>query len=75
MPFKDVKETDWFYDYIKTCFMADLIQGQTADEFKPNDNLTRAEACVLMSKLMKKIDDSVNTLSKLISLKSEYNKL
>ena len=72
LPFADVRETDWYYDAVKSCYMAGLIKGKTETEFKPNDNITRAEACAMFERLMTKTDNALNTLNKLINIKNEY---
>lgn len=41
-PFKDVKETDWFYENVEYVVNNKLINGLSEDEFAPNNNLTRA---------------------------------
>ena len=69
LPFNDVTETDWFYNSIKSCYMAGLIKGKTETEFAPQDYLTRAESCVKDVRLMKKIDTALQTLSKIMNIK------
>lgn len=46
-PFTDVLETDWFYDAVANAHRMGLINGKTATEYKPNDNMTYAEAVKL----------------------------
>ena len=46
-PFTDVKETDWFYDYVAGAHQMGLVNGKTPTEYKPNDNMTYAEAVKL----------------------------
>lgn len=41
-PFKDVKETDWFYDAVKYVHENGLFNGVAEDTFAPNAELTRA---------------------------------
>ncbi|MDR0905711.1 MAG: S-layer homology domain-containing protein [Oscillospiraceae bacterium] len=41
-PFKDVKETDWFYDAVKFVTSRGLFNGVSATEFAPNAQMTRA---------------------------------
>ena len=41
-PFKDIAETDWFYDAVKYVYENKLFSGVADDEFAPNDSLTRA---------------------------------
>ena len=52
-PFKDVKATDSKYPHIKKCYDAGLIKGYYDGTFKPNEALTREDACVIISRLLK----------------------
>ncbi len=45
--FTDISETDWCYDDVKTAVETGIINGKTETEFKPEDNLTYAEAIKL----------------------------
>ena len=46
-PFTDVKESDWFYDAVAGAHKMGLVNGKTETEYKPNDNMTYAEAVKL----------------------------
>ena len=41
-PFKDVKESHWFYDAVKTTVEKGIFNGMTEDTFQPNGKMTRA---------------------------------
>ena len=41
-PFKDVADSDWFYDAVEYAFINGLMNGTAADRFEPATNLTRA---------------------------------
>ena len=41
-PFVDVAEDAWYYDYIMTAAEAGLVNGMENNQFKPEDNMTRA---------------------------------
>ncbi len=60
LPFEDVPEDAWFYKHILHLYAAGIVNGKSDKEFKPNDFITRAEACAMLDRLMKNIDD-VNT--------------
>ena len=45
--FTDVPSGAWYYDDLQTAYTEGLINGKTATEFKPNDNMTYAEAIKL----------------------------
>jgi len=47
MDFSDVKSSDWFYNDVKSAFETGLINGKGVGTYKPNDNLTYAEAIKL----------------------------
>lgn len=47
-PFKDVANDIWYYDAVKTAYEMNLINGKGAtDTYKPDDNMTYAEAIKL----------------------------
>ena len=46
-PFTDVKESDWFYAAVAGAHKMGLVNGKTETEYKPNDNMTYAEAVKL----------------------------
>lgn len=41
-PFKDVKESDWYYESVKAASEKGLMNGISAEEFGPDGNVTRA---------------------------------
>ena len=47
LPFTDVPATEWFYNDVKTAYETGLVNGKSATEYKPNDNMTYAEAIKL----------------------------
>ena len=60
-PFSDVKKSDWFYNDVKTAYESGIINGKSATEYKPDDNMTYAEAiklaaCINMLALEGNID-------------------
>lgn len=57
LPFKDVPEDAWFYKHILHLYAAGNVNGKSDKDFKPDDFITRAEACAMLDRLMKKIDD------------------
>lgn len=52
MEFTDVKETDWFYEAVKTVCEKGIMEGVGADKFDPNKPLTRAEAATIICRLI-----------------------
>ncbi len=49
-PFKDVKESHWFYDAVEFCVKKGIVKGMSDDTFAPNKNLTRAEFLMMLAK-------------------------
>ncbi len=47
-PFKDVKDSEWYYDYV--CAAADMkiINGYSDGTFRPNEKVTYAEAVTML---------------------------
>lgn len=41
-PFRDVSESDWFYDYVTYAYEKGLMKGTEADLFEPETDVTRA---------------------------------
>lgn len=51
--FSDVKADMWYYQEVQKAFKAGYIQGITETQFSPEDNLTREQAVVIISRIMK----------------------
>ena len=49
-PFKDVKESDWFFDAVKYVNQNGLMVGDKNGRFNPRSNLTRAEFAQILYK-------------------------
>lgn len=71
LPFSDVNKDDWYYSAVKHVYMSDIMVGRTDTTFEPNAPITRAEMAMVISRLMKKIDDRFENLNKIIDVK--YN--
>lgn len=50
MNFIDVKETDWFYGVVQSCFDKCIVKGKNETMFAPNDKTTRAETCAMIDR-------------------------
>ena len=50
-PFKDVNETDWFYESIKYANENKLFNGVTEDKFSPNTSMTRGMVATVLWRL------------------------
>ena len=65
--FSDVKSGKWYYTPIMYCQERGIVSGYTNGTFKPNNNITRAEFCVMLNKVAdnlglkkKAITDAIN---------------
>ncbi|MBV1818511.1 S-layer homology domain-containing protein [Clostridium cochlearium] len=47
--FKDVKKSDWFFDYVATANKYGIVKGISKDEFKPNATVTKQEAAIMLA--------------------------
>jgi|GEM_PF-3233010 len=52
LPFTDVQKSHWGYDYIKSCFNNAWIVGYPDNTFKPDNDITRAEAIAMINKFL-----------------------
>lgn len=50
--FPDVEENDWFYDFVRTAANNGLVVGYPDGDFRPEANITRAEAAVVASGML-----------------------
>ena len=51
LPFEDVSDTQWYYQYAAFAYMNEIIKGQGNDyTFAPNVNLTRATFVVMLAR-------------------------
>lgn len=57
--FFDVGADDWFYDY--TMKMDGIINGYPDGTFRPNDNITRQDAAVIICRTLEKMGFDINT--------------
>lgn len=48
--FEDVAESDWYADYVNTAFEKGLVKGVTETYFGANENITREDAAVIISR-------------------------
>ena len=46
--FTDVKEGDWFYEYVMKMYAAGIVNGYTATEYAPELELTRGQLAVML---------------------------
>ena len=50
--FSDVDGSEWYADFIAAAVELGLIEGYGDDTFRPNGDITRAEACTLVNRTL-----------------------
>lgn len=51
--FDDVQKSDWFYVYVASAKKAGIINGRSETQFSPYDNITRAEAVIMIHNVLR----------------------
>ena len=51
LPYTDVSENDWFYDYVYDVYIKELMTGLEKTIFAPNNNLVRAQFAVILYRM------------------------
>ena len=51
LPFTDVAEGDWFYDYVEYVYANGLMDGVSGTAFEPNANMTRAMVWAILARI------------------------
>lgn len=52
LPFKDVKENSWYYEYVKAAFDNGIIEGTTPTTFRPNNEVTREQMVAIVIRIL-----------------------
>ncbi|WP_338594279.1 S-layer homology domain-containing protein [Paenibacillus sp. Y5S-9] len=71
--FTDVKTGSWYEDEVQTAVSYGLISGYADDSFRPNSEITRAEALTIVSRAMKLVGLAQADASETTSLLSAYS--
>lgn len=58
-PFEDVSEDDWAYKYIRSAYIAGIVNGISDTEFGYGQNITREDLCVMIERTLKAGDLTV----------------
>lgn len=69
LPFIDVKESDWFYNEVKTMYFSGMSKGTSENTYEPNRPITRAEDDVKTCRILKYIDERFDLLDRLLEEK------
>ena len=51
LPFTDVAEGNWFYDYVEYVYATGLMDGTADTTFEPNANMTRAMVWAILARI------------------------
>lgn len=51
--FNDISNKDWYYSYVSTAYSMGYITGYPDGSFRPNDNITRADICTIVNRVLK----------------------
>ena len=54
--FPDVKEEDWFSPYVLSAQHYAYVEGYEDGTFRPNNNITRQEVCMIINRIVKPAD-------------------
>lgn len=71
--FTDVKTGSWYEDEVQTAVSYGLISGYADDSFRPNYEISRAEALTIVSRAMKLVGLAQADASETTSLLSTYS--
>ncbi|WP_339169817.1 S-layer homology domain-containing protein [Paenibacillus sp. FSL R5-0341] len=71
--FTDVKTGSWYEDEVQTAVSYGLISGYADDSFRPNNEISRAEALTIVSRAMKLVGLAQADTSETTSLLSTYS--
>lgn len=69
LPFEDVKESDWFYNAVKSMYFSGLMKGTSDKSFEPNKPLTRAEMATILDRITRLIDERFENMNKVFNEK------
>lgn len=63
-PFADVQKGDWFYKGVRTAYLSGYVNGVSDTRFCPYENMIRGDIAVILSRMMDKLEYSVNSFIK-----------
>lgn len=58
--FKDINKDEWYYSYVSTAYSMGYITGYPDGSFRPNDNITRADICTIVNRVLKAENSSAS---------------
>jgi hypothetical protein len=69
-PFSDVKESDWFYTSVAVASESGLVYGYGDGTFRPNEEIIRADAVVVLNRMLGRSGDRTYLSGKKSGLRS-----
>lgn len=64
LPFTDVAKEAWYYKDIEKTYLSGLIKGVTETTFEPMTTFKRCDLAIIVSRMLKSIENSVNAFVK-----------
>ena len=58
-PFDDVNKSDWSYPYIRSAYIAKIVNGITDDYFGKELNISRQDLCVMTYRVLKTVNSEI----------------
>jgi len=59
LPFADVSYDAWYYDYVRTAYLAEAVNGVSETEFGIGKNITRQDICTMTYRMLLECDVEV----------------
>lgn len=60
--YPDIAETEWFYPYVLAIHNLGLVKGYENGEYRPKNNITRAEVCTILYRMFEDDGDKKKVL-------------
>lgn len=54
--FKDVRRSDWHYDFVQALYANEITFGYTDNTFRPYENITRAQFSAFLARVLKQTE-------------------
>lgn len=71
MPFTDVEENAWYYDYVKTAYISGAVSGMSDDTFGIGQYITRQDICVMAYRLLNICDVAIPEVNEVVVFNDE----
>ena len=71
MPFGDVDKNAWYYDYVRTAYIAGAVSGMSDSEFGIGQKITRQDICVMVKNMAEACDFELAAVKEKINFSDE----